>query len=416
MNFPTSESCNKHSISNLSRIKSDQWLVLFYIFISTILIFLPTGFEKRDAMKSIRCRGRVLDIDNTNLHQLGMIKKGSQMVTLELLDGPFKGRQYEGSNQLMGQMSRDKIFKIGDTAFVVLSLNEDDKVIYVNPQEHYRLGAEFILAGLFVLLLILFGGWTGFKAILSFTFSILVLWKILIPLLLKGYDPVISSLAIVFLLNAAIIFIVAGTKKMGITAFLGACMGITTSSILARVFVKVVHIHGAVLPFSETLLYSGFGHLDITRIFTAAIFIAASGAVMDLAVDVAAALEEIVSKKPEISFLEAFKSGLFIGRAVVGTMTTTLLFAYSGGFITLLMAFMAQGIKVTSILNLVYVSAEVIKTLVGSFGLVTVAPFTALIGAMIYSHSYKKVDSSQSNSDNSIVSSDIIRSSAVSKL
>ncbi len=81
--------------------------------------------------------------------------------------------------------------------------------------------------------------------------------------------------------------------------------------------------------------------------------------------------------------MEAFWSGIRIARSVVGTMTTTLLLAYSGGYITLLMAFMAQGVPLANMFNIVYVAAEVLKTLVGSFGLVTVGPFTALVGALI---------------------------------
>jgi uncharacterized membrane protein len=104
---------------------------------------------------------------------------------------------------------------------------------------------------------------------------------------------------------------------------------------------------------------------------------------MDLAMDVASAMGEVVDKKPGISRVEAVWSGIRVGRAVVGTMTTTLLLAYSGGFVTLLMAFMAQGIPLDTTFNFIYVAAEVLKTLVGSFGLVTVAPFTALVGGLL---------------------------------
>jgi uncharacterized membrane protein len=143
-------------------------------------------------------------------------------------------------------------------------------------------------------------------------------------------------------------------------------------------------VHGAVLPFAETLLYAGFGHLNLTEIYMAAVFLAASGAVMDLSMDVAATMDEVVANNPNIKSLELIKSGLRVGRAVVGTMTTTLLLAYSGGYITLLMAFMAQGVPIANLFNLIYVAAEVLKTIVGSFGLVMVAPFTALMGGFVF--------------------------------
>ena len=115
----------------------------------------------------------------------------------------------------------------------------------------------------------------------------------------------------------------------------------------------------------------------------ASIFIGASGAMMDLAVDITSAVYEVISKKPDILPAEAVLSGLRVGRAAMGTMTTTLLLAYSGGYISLLMVFMAQGTPIDHILNYKYVAAEVLDTVVGSFGLVTVAPFTALMAGLL---------------------------------
>lgn len=105
---------------------------------------------------------------------------------------------------------------------------------------------------------------------------------------------------------------------------------------------------------------------------------------MDLAMDIASAMDEISYHKRDITRWQLFRSGLSVGRSVIGTMTTTLVLAYSGGYLTMLMYFMGQGIPVANILNLNYVAAEVLHTLVGSFGLVTVAPFTALVGAFLF--------------------------------
>lgn len=145
------------------------------------------------------------------------------------------------------------------------------------------------------------------------------------------------------------------------------------------------------MPDSESLLYSGFQHLDLTAIFMSSIFIGASGAMMDLSVDITSAVCEVVEKKPDISWKEAAKSGMNVGRAAMGTMTTTLLLAYSGGYITLLMVFMAQGTPTDHILNYKYVAAEILDTVVGSFGLVTVAPFTALVAGLMLTKKTKKI-------------------------
>jgi uncharacterized membrane protein len=192
------------------------------------------------------------------------------------------------------------------------------------------------------------------------------------------------SLGIVTVLTGIILFLIAGLNRKGSVAFLGAFAGIVTTCVLSLVFGEAFDVHGAVRPFSETLLYSGYGHLNLTRIFLSGIFLASSGAVMDIAMDISASMNEIHEKNPDLSTKELIGSGLNVGRAVIGTMTTTLLLAYSGGYTALLMVFMAQGTPVKNIFNITYVSAEILHTLVGSFGLVMVAPFTAIIGGALY--------------------------------
>jgi uncharacterized membrane protein len=105
---------------------------------------------------------------------------------------------------------------------------------------------------------------------------------------------------------------------------------------------------------------------------------------MDIGMDLSASMQEVVFKNPDITTRELMFSGFRVGRAVVGTMTTTLLFAYSGGYLTLLMAFMAQGVNTSAMLNLNYFSSEVLITVIGSFGLVLTAPLTAIIGAFVF--------------------------------
>jgi uncharacterized membrane protein len=105
---------------------------------------------------------------------------------------------------------------------------------------------------------------------------------------------------------------------------------------------------------------------------------------MDLGMDVASAMQEVALQSPGIGRLRLIASGLSVGRAVIGTMTTTLLLAYSGGYTAMLLVFMAQGVPMANVFNMTYVSAEILHTLVGSFGLVLVAPLTAVFGGLLY--------------------------------
>lgn len=361
----------------------DMLLVVVFAVLTLILIAMPTGFEERLSENSRQAKGRVLEVDSSELRQFGIVKAGFQTLEVAVLDGPFAGKTYTVHNEVLGQLDRDSVYAPGDTALVVLTLDEAGQVVGVTAQSHYRIDLELTLLGLLAAALVVFCGWTGVKALLSFIFSLMMIWKIMVPRMLMGDDPVLLSLGVVALLTASIIFLVAGISRKGMVAFAGAFLGVLTSCLLAEYFVGRFHLHGAVMPFAETLLYSGYAHLDLRRIFVAAVFLASSGAVMDLAMDVAASMDEVVRRRPDITRLEALASGFRVGRAVVGTMTTTLLLAYSGGYVTLLMAFMAQGVPIMNTFNLVYVAAEVLKTLVGSFGLVMVAPFTAVVGSVL---------------------------------
>ncbi len=357
--------------------------IIIGILMIAVLIAIPTGYE--DALiyqGSERAVGIVTEVDNSAIKSSGLIQSGEQTCVMEIQNGPFQGQEITGVNFLSGSLEKDKIFKEGDKAFLTISLNGDE-ISSAVITDHFRLDKELILLAVFAVFLIAVAGKNGFQAIFSFAITILTIWKILVPAYLKGYSPIWVGIGITVFLTLMIIFFVYGVDKRTVTASLGSLLGILATCILGMLFTDLFHINGAVMPDSESLLYSGFQHLDLTAIFMSSIFIGASGAMMDLSVDITSAIYEVVEKKPDISWKEATKSGMNVGRAAMGTMTTTLLLAYSGGYITLLMVFMAQGTPIDHILNYKYVSAEILDTVVGSFGLVTVAPFTALTAGIL---------------------------------
>ena len=327
-------------------------------------------------------RARVLETDNSQLTLTGLVEYGTQNLKVEMLEGPAKGGVFTAANELRAQLDVDKKFVPGDTITVTWpegGAKEGDTLV---ARDHWRLGWAFLLFAGFALLLIAFGGWTGAKALFSFVFSCFAVWKLLIPLCLEGWSASWISFATVSVLTGVIMYLVAGATRKGLAAFFGAMLGVGASLVLAHFFARVMHVDGATMPYVQSLIYSGFADLNMADIFVGAVILASSGAVMDLAMDIAAGMAEVRRHIPNLPLFELFRSGLRIGRSVVGTMTTTLLLAYSGGYLTLLMVFAAQGTHPLDFINSTLVSAELVKTLVGSFGLVLVAPFTALMGAV----------------------------------
>ncbi|MBN1486136.1 MAG: YibE/F family protein [Anaerolineae bacterium] len=363
----------------------DTALVLVILLLSALLAILPSGFETPFGRNTVRVRAKILQVDNSDIQTFGIVSAGEQWLLVEIMDGEYSGQQFESTNSLIGKMETDKMFQVGDVAFVVLDFIGNE-VFSVTAYDHYRLNFELLLVIIFATLLIGFAGWSGVKALLSFVFALLLMWKILFPRILLGQDPILVSLVVVTALTAATLYLVAGVNKTAFVAFMGAMLGVLLTCGLALLLLPPFRLHGAIQPFSETLLYSGFEHLNLTRMFLAAIFIGASGAVLDVAIDVSTSMGEVVEKRPDLSTAELIKSGFTVGRNMTSTMVTTLLMAYASGYMALLMVFMAQGIPPLNLLNTNYVAAEILKTVVGSLGLVTVAPFTAIVGGFIYVH------------------------------
>ena len=354
-----------------------------------LLILLPNKFPQKIYENTERVSARVISTDENFIVNNGLIKVGDQLCEIEILQGKLKGRTITGTNRLSGSLEQDKLFKAGDKVLVTVDYT-GDTIRVVTLVDHYRLNYELLLVGIFVVVLVSFAGIVGIKSILSFIFTVLAMWKVLIPLFLLGYNPIIVGMVTTLILICVIIGLVYGLDKRSLAAILGSISGALVTCFMALFFVSKFKIHGAVMSFSESLLYSGYESLNLTKIFIASIFIASSGAVMDVAVDITSAVSEVVEKKPEITKLEAVKSGINVGRSIMGTMMTTLLLAYSGGYIGLLMVFMAQGTPIINILNLKYVSSEILHTLIGSFGLITVAPFTAIASGLLLANREKK--------------------------
>jgi len=362
--------------------KRDLVFAVFCIGCCLILFFLPTDFKRAAPENSVSCKSEVIEADNSSNHVIGLIRTGEQKLRLKILAGKYKGMIVDTVNHFLGKPDLDKFFQKGDKVYTVLEI-ADGKITYATAIDRYRLDLELTLITVFIVFLLLFSGWTGLKAVLSFFLTALIIWKLLLPGYLKNVPVLPLAMLLTSVMTGFIIFLVAGLNRKGLSAFLGALSGILFTCFLSIIFSEAFHIPGEILPYAETLLYTGYSTLNLSAIFTAGIFIAASGAVMDIAMDIAASLSEIVCKKPEIGIGELIFSGFTISRSVIGTMITTLLLAYSGGYATLLMVFIAQGVPPANLFNYQIIAGEILHTITGSFGLVFTAPLTVICSALI---------------------------------
>jgi uncharacterized membrane protein len=362
----------------------DTIFIAVALIFTLILLIIPTGFKGSAVQaNAVRAKVRVMEVNNERVKIIGPVRQGEQQIEVKILSGRFKGQIHPASNNMMGKMEIDKIFVKGDTAFAVINLNENGQAAHVQIIDHYRTGKTVFLCAVFILVTILIMGWMGIKILITFVFSAAALIRVLYPMFLRGWDPIFGALIITLLITALIMFLVGGLSRRAFTAFLGAASGVIFTSILAFAFTGWFKIHGAVRPFTESLLFSGYGHLNLSHLFIAGVFIAASGAMMDLAMDVAAAMDEIKVQQPAITRIGLMRSGFTVARQAAGTMSTTLLLAYSAEYTAMIMTFIAQGVPLENVINMVWVSSEIVHTLVGCFGLMLVAPLTVFAGGML---------------------------------
>ncbi|MGL4224724.1 MAG: YibE/F family protein [Vibrio sp.] len=330
----------------------------------------------------MEAKGTVISVDNSRMTVIGSNRIGEQrvMITTSGFEQPI-----EATNHLSGSLEYDEYYQPGDNVLFVYQSNSQGKPILARTLAHYRLDVLTGLLTVFALGLIIYARRVGVRALISFAGSLAIIWYWLIPALLSGTNPLIAttSTSTVCLLSGLIIFSVAGFTVKGISAFLGTLTGLAITTLLCIVVSRWLKLDGMTQPLAQVVLFETGMHLNMLNIYFAAVIIGASGAAMDVAMEMAATLEELKANTPNLHRNELVQSGFKVGSAVIGTMTTTLLLAYSGGFLTMLMLFMSRDASLLQILNMKLVAAEISRTLVGSISMLLVAPFTAWIAAYL---------------------------------
>ena len=241
----------------------------------------------------------------------------------------------------------------------------------------------YLLVISFLISIILVGGKKGVKAIIGLIITILAIWFILIKLIFAGHNAIWVSILTCTIIIIGTFIVIGGINKKVLTAIIGTLGGVISAGIVASVFSYLAELSGAcedAIQLSINMQTVSFNFRDL--IF-AGIVISALGACMDVGMSIASSLDEIKTKTKDISWKELFKSGMNIGRDVIGTMTNTLILAYVGGALKLILLFMACNIPFADILNQDTIAEEIISALAGSMGVVYTIPITAFTYALI---------------------------------
>ncbi|HWQ50544.1 MAG TPA: YibE/F family protein [Terriglobales bacterium] len=260
--------------------------------------------------------------------------------------------------------------------------------------EYVKTDRLFIFAALFVLALLLFGRGKGFNTILSLGLTCAAIFAVFIPAILSGKNIYLTAIIVCFYTIVMTYLIVNGGNKKTLAAVFGCFGGIVVSGLFTVVMSKILALTGYVDEDSVYLTYlstAGGVSIDLKAIIFAAVLIGAMGAIMDVAMSIASSLWEVREKSESPTFSALFKSGMNIGRDVMGTMANTLILAYIGSSLSIVLLLTAYSTSPAYLLNREMIVVEILQALVGSFGILITMPLTSFISAGFYTVDTKKL-------------------------
>ncbi len=310
--------------------------------------------------------------------------RGTQTVIVEILTGRYAGKQFMADNTV-GPIY-GKVISEGERVVVGLSTYSDETVRCYIYEPDRAPGLLWILAA-FMLVTVAVGGKVGAKSLVSLVLTVGALIGILLPLLLKGWPAIPTTFLVAVLVAVASFVILGGVDKKTICSCLGTLSGIALATCCGLAAQSILKIDGYRQEYAEALLQlrqTGQSGVQISGLVVCGVLISALGATMDVAMGIASAIQELSTVNSQLTRRELMKSGMNIGRDMVGTMTNTLILAILGSGLTLIVYIYSLGLQPWQLLSSAYISLEAISGVASSIGVMLAVPLTALVCAVAY--------------------------------
>lgn len=310
--------------------------------------------------------------------------RGSQMLTVTVKSGRYAGTRMLADNTvgpLFGQP-----LAAGDRVTVGLSTYADGTVrCYV--YEYSRAPGLAVILALFLLVTVAVGGKVGARSLLCLGLTAAALVWILLPLLLRGWPTIPTAFLMAVLVSVVTFVILGGVEKKTVCACLGTLAGIALAALFALAAQRLLRIDGYRQEYAEALLQlrqTGESAVGISGLLAAGVIVSALGAVMDVAMSISSAVQELRRVNDSLTPRELLRSGMNIGRDMVGTMTNTLILAIAGSGLTLIVYISSLGLQPRQLLSSAYISLEAISAIASSIGVILAVPLTAVFCALAF--------------------------------
>lgn len=310
--------------------------------------------------------------------------ESAELVIIRLTSGPENGHEVRSIHHQMNIPGMDIHPNPGDK--VVVAVSKDTTPQSYDIADYERLSYVYILLGVFALVLLAIGRRVGLRSLFVICFAVFIILEVMIPFIHKGW----SITAITFVISAVIAVVtqvtVSGWNPKTWGAVLGTVGGVAIAGLLASVSIAVMHLTGLDSEEAIMLKITYLASVNFQDVLFAGIILGSLGAVMDVSISIASAQYEIKGSCRELNFWRLFKSGLNVGKDIMGTMSNTLILAYLGSFLPLILLITAQNdMPLIKILNLNLIVTEIVRAVTGSIGLICAIPITAAITAFFLS-------------------------------
>lgn len=333
-------------------------------------------------------RAVVTEVVKDNLDEDSGLRVGYQQLKVKLLTGEQKGEILDATSSegnLFGA-----VCAAGDRIIVNISRTGGNSIVSVYSQDRILQVAVFV--AVFLLLICIIGGKNGIKSVLGLIFTFVTLIFIYLPLVYIGISPFWTAIFVCVLTTIVTMYLIGGATVKTFCAVAGTTFGVLAAGISAWLFGFFADIDGYNVSNIETLVYVGQNtKIQVGGLLFSGILIASLGAVMDVAMSVSSAINEIHEKSPQLEWADLFKSGMNVGRDMMGTMSNTLILAFVGGSLSTLVINYAYDLPFMQIINSYSIGVEIMQGVAGSIGVILTVPGVAFITALLLGQKHSEV-------------------------
>ncbi len=355
------------------------------LFIASISIFLPllTHAADNDAPRNETFKALVVKVaeERKVTREDGTVDVQQNLLLLAL-DGKYKGQQLESHGIGDFDIVAQEAYQAGDKVYVDIIRTDDgrDQFFVV---DYVRTGWIYLLAAIFIIITVVVGGRKGWRSLLSLLLSIAIVLLVVVPFIIKGFNPLVVAVGGSLLIMMAIIYLTDGYNRKSHLAIITVFFSLALTVLLAWLFTELTRLSGFSSEEATLLIGTSVGSINFRGLLLAGMLIGAVGVLDDIILGQIEAVDQINQANPKLKPGRVFKSAMEIGKTHLGAIINTLFLTYVGVALPLLILFYvnSSGLSLLQIINNDVIATEIVRTLVGSVGLMVSMPIATWLAS-----------------------------------